>query len=107
MTGPQSGIAARIDGRVDAELPLLAPHLRNWLAAHRTTPREIQASSDPEGAEHLQVWLVTDHTGAEDSSSRVVYEPATDAFGIVIDLENGVSWFQGSDDSLVAAIENM
>lgn len=107
MTEPESGVAARIEARVDAELPLLPKHLRDWLTAHRTEPKQILASFDPEGAEHLQVWLVTDHTGAEDSSSRVVYEPTTDGFGIVIDLENGVRWFQGSDDSLAAAVENM
>jgi hypothetical protein len=53
------------------------------------------------------VWLVTDHTGAGDSASRVVYEPTTGAFGVAIDLQNGVVWFQGPDDSFVAAVENM
>lgn len=107
MSEPDSTVAERIRTRVDAELPLLADRLRRWLVAHRATPREIKASIDPEGSQQVWVWLVTDHTGAEDSSSRVVYEPGTDAFGITIDLQNGVSWFKGADDSLAAAVENM
>jgi hypothetical protein len=50
---------------------------------------------------------VTDHTGAEDSSSRLVYELEADAFGIVTDLQGGVAWFQGADDSLSNAVDNM
>jgi hypothetical protein len=96
-----------IQARVDAELGLLPDRLRTWLVAHCTTPRKLDASIDPDGTQHICVWLVTDHTGAEDSASRVVYEPAADAFGITFDLQNGVSWFQGADGSLVDAVANM
>jgi hypothetical protein len=107
MTQVPAGVPERIRSRVDAELPLLPGGLSRWVAAHRTLPREISVSLDPEGANRVAVWLVTDHTGAGGSASRVVYEPTTGAFGVAIDLQNGVVWFQGPDDSFVAAVENM
>jgi hypothetical protein len=100
-------VAERIRARVDEQLPLIAAPLRNWVLAHLTTPRQITASLDPEGSQLVGVWLVTDHTGAEDSSSRLVYELEADAFGIVIDMQGGVAWFQGPDDSLADAVNNM
>jgi hypothetical protein len=102
-----STVAERIRARVDAELPLLADHLRRWFVAHRATPREIQASTDLDGSQYIGVWLVTDHTGAEDSAYRVVYDSTVDAFGIVTDLQTGVSWYLGSYGSLVAVVEGL
>jgi hypothetical protein len=103
----QNAIVERIRARVEAELPLLPTPLRNWVLAHLTTPTQITASLDPEGSQLVGVWLLTEHTGAEDSSSRLVYELEADAFGIVIDLQSGVAWFQGADDSLSSAVDNM
>lgn len=107
MAEQDAPVAERIRTRVDAELPLLPDTLRNWVLAHLMTPRQITASLDPEGTQLVGLWLVTDHTGTEDSSSRLVYELAADAFGTVIDLQGGVAWFQGADDSLADAVENM
>lgn len=107
MTQVPADVAERIRSSVDAQLPLLSGGLRKWAVAHRTPPREIIVSLDPEGARRVAVWLVTDHTGAEDSASRIVYEPITGAFGIAIDLQSGVIWFQGSNDSFAAAVENL
>jgi hypothetical protein len=81
-----AGVVERIRHRIDSELPLLASDLRTWVTAHLTTPGEITASLDPDGTQLVAVWLVTDHTGADDSSSRLVYEPDADAFGIAIDM---------------------
>jgi hypothetical protein len=107
MAEHNASIAERIRARVDAELPLLPTPLRNWVSAHLTAPRQITASLDLEGRQLVGLWLVTDHTGVEDSSSRLVYHLDADAFGIVIDLQGGVAWFQGADDSLSDAVENM
>jgi hypothetical protein len=107
MTQEPAGVPERIRSRVDAELPLLPGGLSRWVAAHRTPPREISVSLDREGGNRVAVWLVTDQTGAGDSASRIVYEPTTRAFGIAIDLQSGVIWFQGPDDSFAAAVENM
>jgi hypothetical protein len=55
----------------------------------------------------VQVWLVTDHINDKDASSRVVYDPALDAFGLVTELENGILYFMGSYGSLVETVESL
>lgn len=91
MTNLQDAqIAARIACLVDAELPLLTDHLRSWVEAHRTKPREISVSSDFDRMRFVHVWIVTEDIGERDSSSNVVYDPEPDCFGLVMKLENGV-----------------
>ena len=80
---PDAEILTELTDRVQAELSLLAEHLRIWLEAHRTHPRELSVSSDPEGTRTVRVWLVTDHTGDSDASSRIVYDAARKMFGLV------------------------
>ena len=64
-------------------------------------------SSDPEGARTVQVWLVTDHTGGDDGSSRVVYDGARKMFGLVTELQNGVLWYMGPYGSLADTVQSM
>ena len=96
MTNLQDAqIAARIARLVDAELPLLTDHLRSWVEAPRTKPREISVSSDLDRMRFVHVWIVTEDIGERDSSSNVVYDPEPDCFGLVMKLENEldpVSW---------------
>jgi hypothetical protein len=64
-------------------MPLLAPDLRAWFEAHQTEPRQIDVLADGSAKHARSVWLVTDHTGTDDSSYRVTYEPSGDVFGLV------------------------
>jgi hypothetical protein len=107
MSRSGSDIGERIRARLSAELPLLPDHLRAWVSAHLTAPRAVSVSVDPEGKQRTTAWLVTDHTGVGDSSSRIVYDPLTDSFGMAIDLADGVSWFQGPTGSLVESVHSM
>ena len=104
---PQAEILTELGNRVEAELPLLADHLRTWLQAHRTHPREISVSSDPEGTRSVRVWLVTDDIGDRDGSSRVVYDAGRKMFGLVMELQNGVLWYMGPYGSLVDTVEGI
>jgi hypothetical protein len=104
---PEAEILTEITNRVQAELPLLAEHLRTWLEAHRTHPRELGVSSDPEGTRTVQVWLVTDDIGDRDASSRVVYDAALRKFGLVMELQNGVLWYMGPYGSLVDTVQSI
>jgi hypothetical protein len=92
---PETEIVKEVGHRVQAELPLLAEHSRIWFEAHRTHPREINASSDPDGIHTVRVWLVTDDIGHEDGSSRVVYDTVLKSFGLLMQLQDGVSWYMG------------
>jgi hypothetical protein len=101
---PRTDIVRELENRVEAELPMLAAHLRTWLQAHRTHPREISVSSDPEGVSRMRVWLVTHHTGDQDASSMVVYDGRRKMFGLMMELQNGVLWHIGVYGSLVDTI---
>ena len=98
-------IAARIARLVEAELPLLPDHLRSWVEAHRTRPTKISASTNPDGTQSVNVWLVTDHIGKSDASSRIVYDPATEMFGLVTLLENTLLWYMGPYGCLVETVQ--
>jgi hypothetical protein len=103
----EAEIVTDVANRLQAELPLLSEHLRIWLEAHRTRPREICVSSDPEGTHTVPVWLVTDHIGDSDASSRVVYDAARKMFGLVMELQNGVLWYMGPSGSLVDTVQSI
>ena len=64
-------------------------------------------SSDPEGTRTVRVWLVTDHIGDSDASSRVVYDAARRMFGLVTELQNGVLWYMGPYGSLVDTVQSI
>ena len=104
---PDAEILMELTNRVQADLPLLAEHLRIWLEAHRTHPRELSASSDPEGTRKVRLWLVTDHIGDSDASSRVVYDAAQRMFGLVTELQSGVLWYMGPYGSLVDTVQSI
>ena len=104
---PDAEIVTELTNRVQAELPLLAEHLRIWFEAHRTHPRELSVSSEPEGTRTVRVWLVTDHIGDSDASSRVVYDSAQRMFGLVMELQNGVLWYMGPYGSLVDSVQSI
>ena len=86
---PEAEILTEIANRVQTELPLLAEHLRVWLEAHRTHPRAIRVSSDPEGIRTVQVWLVTDRIGDSGRLLEGRVDAAQKMFGLVMDLQNG------------------
>jgi hypothetical protein len=86
---------------------MLPEESRAWFEEHRVAPREITVSADPDSSRTMRVWLVTDHTGHEDGSSRVVYDAATKMFGLVMELRTGVLWYMGSHGSFVDAVESI
>jgi hypothetical protein len=97
-------IARHIENRVRRELPSLPPQERKWAEDHRTQPREI-AAVDEAGGKSIAVWLVTDNTGRDDASYRVVYDATRDAFGLVMTDDAGVDRYLGAFGSLLATVE--
>jgi hypothetical protein len=55
----------------------------------------------------VRVWLVTDHIGDRDGSSRIVYDAARKVFGLLMDLKNGVLWYMGPYGSLADTVESI
>lgn len=97
----------RIHELVQADLPKLTPHLREWAEAHLASPRQETFAEKSDGTHPVTLWLVTDNTGSEDSSSRVVFDPEEDRFGLEMELQDGIHWFMGLYGSFSETIENM
>ena len=93
--------------KVAEGLAVLAPHLQDWLRVHLVPPRPIQVSVDLEGNSFKDLWLITDHTGEQDSSYRVVYDENNQMFGLESTLDTGVEWYMGSYGSFSETVENM
>ncbi len=55
----------------------------------------------------MTVWIITDATGSEDSSSRVVFDDNAGEFGTEMKLQDGTHWFMGLCDGFADAIESM
>jgi hypothetical protein len=93
--------------KVAEGLVVLAPHLQDWLRGHLVEPRPTQFSADADGKSFKDLWLVTDHTGENDSSYRVVYDENNQMFGLESTLDTGVEWYMGSYGSFSETVENM
>jgi hypothetical protein len=78
-----------------SELPSLPENLRVWAEQHLIRPREVTVWEDPERTKSIKVWLLTDHVGHHDSSSRIVFDPFAKAFGLEMTLEDDTEWYMG------------
>ena len=84
----------RIDTEV-ARFSWISSIEMQWFAQHRVEPRSILLAADDEGNDKVECLLLTDHTGANDSSYRVIYNPVQAQFGRELELENGTSLLLG------------
>jgi len=100
-------IEEQITERVEDSLQQFTPQLREWVESHVIRPRSVAISKDPDGKEYSNIWLVTDHTGNNDSSYRVVYDQGKKSFGLEVTLKNGISWFMGNYGEFTKAVEAM
>jgi hypothetical protein len=88
-------------------VPVLASHLQSWAQVHLIEPRHVRLAADPDGTSFKGVWLVTNHTGENDSSYRIVYDDEAQLFGLECTLESGVEWYMGNYGSFSETVENM
>ena len=88
-------------------LPVLAPHLQSWVHAHLIEPRQVRLATDPDGTSFKDLWLVTNRTGENDPSYRIVYDDQAHLFGLECTLESGVEWYMGNYGSFSETVENM
>lgn len=78
-----------------------------WLRAHALPARRITLARKTDGGETEDFWLVTDHTGADDASFRVVYDDVSAQYGIECTIGNDVSLFAGFRASLLDAVTDI
>jgi hypothetical protein len=102
-----SDVPTLISSKVAEELSQLPPHLQRWARSHLVEPRLSRFSIDPDGSVHKDLWLVTDHTGEQDASYRIVYDGDEHTFGLECTLDSGVEWYLGNYGSFAEAVKNM
>jgi hypothetical protein len=78
-----------------------------WLQTHKIPPRRISLSRKTDGSASEEFWLVTDHTGSDDASFRVVYDDVADRYGIECAILNSISLFIGYRASLSEAVTDI
>ncbi len=100
-------IIEQVSNGVNAELPRLAPHLRTWVESHLIPLREIEVYLEPEGLTPHKVWLITDDTGHNDSSYRIIYDKLPDRFGLITETDSGELWLLGMYPSFKETVESM
>lgn len=86
---------------------LLERRVGLWLQSHKIPPRRISLSRKTDGSNSEEFWLVTDHTGADDSSFRLVYDDVIGRYGIECAILNSISLFIGFRATLLEAITDI
>ncbi len=102
-----SSIAQKITQVIETEITQLSGHLYEWAREHVIAPKKIVLANDADGKEYAEYWLVTDHTGHNDSSYRVIYDDEFHLFGLACRLQTGVVWCLGLYGSFAETINNM
>ena len=63
---------------------------------------------DLERTKSTKVWLLTDHVGEKDASSRIVFDPKAKLFGLEMTLDDGTEWYLGpQSESFAATVRSM
>ena len=98
---------AAVTADFQAALPALDRRLDDWFRAHVVAPRPIVLARKSDGGNTEEFWLVTDHTGTDDASFRIVYDDAANRYGIECTIQNGVCLFAGYRATLVDALTDI
>lgn len=107
MTATDPNQVQRAVERDLRDLDDLAIHLRDWFLSHQTAPRRVTLSKEQDGGDEEEFWLITDHTGTENSSYRIVFDDELGAFGISSQMASGVDYLLGIYGSLSETIESL
>ena len=92
---------------IEHDLPTLPPDLQSWVKSHLIEPRCVTLANDQDGITHSEFWLITDQTGVDDSNCRVVFDPASSAFGLEWTEDTGVEWYMGLHGSFAETVMSM
>ncbi|MDQ3817004.1 MAG: hypothetical protein M3362_04855 [Acidobacteriota bacterium] len=102
-----SEIQNRIRRLIEQGMAELSPELRAWAESHLTFPRRVQLLDSLDTQETSSYWLITDRTGVNDSSYRVVYDERHDTFGFEVTLEDDRELFLGRVGSFAETVRDL
>lgn len=98
---------SEIKKRIRTEIVRLSGHLKEWAEEHLIEPKTIELTVDLDSNKKSEFWLITDDTGHNDSSYRIVFDETTDTFGLECRLEDGREWYMGAYGSFTEAVQSM
>jgi hypothetical protein len=88
-------------------LDALPETTRAWFAAHRISPRVASLARNSDGTDLINVWLITDHTGDNDSPYRVYFDESKNRFGRECLLDTGVPLLLGVFPTLLDVLDEI
>ncbi len=97
----------KINELIKKSIGKLPKHLADWTKLHLCKPKEVKLSLDSEGNGFGTFWLVTDNTGTDDSSYRIIYDEELEMFGLECTLNNGLQEYMGTYGSFEETVQNM
>lgn len=100
-------VRAAVLADYEAAIGGLPVNTRDWLRSHLIPPRPIELARKPSGENTEEFWLITDHTGREDASFRIVFDEAERRYGIECTILNNISLFAGYRASLADAVADI
>ena len=103
----EAAVQVKVAADCAAVTRLLERQVGLWLQLHKIPPRRISLSRKTDGSNTEEFWLVTDHTGSDDSSFRLVYDDVAGRYGIECAILNSISLFIGFRATLLEAIEKV
>lgn len=103
----QAAVNATVAADCAAVVSQLDRRVALWLQLHKIAPRKITLPRKTDGSNGEEFWLVTDHTGADDSDFRLVYDDVAARYGIECAILNSISLFIGYRASLLEAITDI
>ncbi len=108
MSDTESTVAiAKIAADCEVAIRALEPRVGQWLRSHVVPPRRITLARRTDGSDTKEFWLVTDHTGTNDASFRVVYDDEGARYGIECAILNSISLFSGYRATLAEAVTDI
>ena len=99
--------SAAIAADCAAAIRELDPRVGQWLRSHVIPPKRISLARKTDGSDTKDFWLVTDHTGTNDASFRVVYDDTAARYGIECAILNSISLFIGYRETLAEAVTDI
>jgi len=107
IASDEATVQAKIAADCAAVIGAVDRRVGMWLQMHKIAPRRIALSRKTDGSNSEEFWLVTDHTGSDDASFRVVYDDVANSYGIECAILNSISLFIGFRASLTEAVTDI
>ena len=107
MAATDASLAQKEIDSQSVDLSGLPNNIGAWFLQHRVPIKKITLSRDPDGTNPEDFWLVTDHTGNDDTTFRIIYDDLEKKFGYECLMENDVSYFIGFYGDLKTTLDDL